>query len=198
MWKTSSAVYFSAGTASHNSKEARQALDLMIRQDWLWISSLNLIKALQSSQERLINYWQAGYEEIPLDCGYLVTELKAEEWLNKACPRTCRKEMDSHYCRGSGRRTSYQDLEDFSSEIMMSFPQRSFGFRWSDTCLRWVEKSSPKRAGKHLWTASHWSSRHFSFCLLPGSPSRVHVSTGSEGRALSTRTHSLKLWSQTE
>ena len=108
-----------------------------IRQDWLWIPSLNLIKVLQSSQEKLINYSQSWYKEIPLDYGYLVTEIKGDEWLNKVCPRACREEMDSHWHGEQLEELPVRSLEKkFSSEIVISFLQRSFTYRLSDMSER--------------------------------------------------------------
>lgn len=138
----------------------------------------------------LINYWQAGYEEIPLDCGCLVTEIKTEEWLKKVYPRTYRKKMYFHYCRGDNWKNFRWRPWGFFNEIMMAFPQRPFMFRWSDTCLRWVDRCSPEGSEEHLWILSHCNSRAWSssFCLLSWSALRVPVSTGNEDLSFSTRT----------
>ena len=87
----------------------------------------------------------------------LVTELKGEEWLNEVCPRACREGMGSHWhgrtigrtsCLGAWRRSFQVKLwYHFSRDLLHKY-------RWSDTCLRGIDKFSPEVTGEGIQAVS--------------------------------------------
>ena len=103
------------------------------------------------------------------------------------------EEMDSQWHGEQLEELPVRSLEKkFSSKIVISFLQRSFTYRLSDTCLRRVDRFSPEVTGEDIRLYPVAKFLFLSSSLLPFS---VSVSTRNEDSSFCTRILSLRLCS---